>query len=58
MTPDDRAARAWHRLRVLCIGIGVACAAVDASLKMWGWASFMLGTAAFNVWLDQQRPRK
>ena len=58
MTPDDRAARAWHRLRVLCIGVGVACAAVDMSLKMYGYAAGMLGLAAFNVWLDQQRPRK
>jgi len=58
MTPDDKAARAWHRLRVLCIGVGVAFAAVDASLKMYGWAALWLGTTAVNVWLDQQRPRK
>lgn len=61
MTPDplrDKAAeRAWHRLRVLCIGVGVACAAVDMSLKMYGWAAWMFGCAAFNVWLDQRQKR-
>ena len=55
----DRAAeRAWHRLRVLCIGIGVAMAAADASIGLYKWCAAWLGLSAVNVWLDQKRPSK
>ncbi len=58
MTPDDKAERAWHRLRVLCIGVGVACAAVDMSLALYGRAAWMFGVASVALWLDQKAPRK